>query len=157
MIDSMTVVRDAAQRLGTALAAAGVTGWAVVTDGAPPRVADARVVEMRLVSCSPVVNGLSTYRLDCQLVLRGRADNEAQAAVTAADVSALFAVAQRCMQGLPGGQVTVGGEPIAQYLDSRLDQLASGVLAESMQVAPVGALALWVHFADDFSESEQRD
>lgn len=153
MMDSLSVVRDVAARLSAALASAGVTGWAVVTDVSAPRVADARVLELRLVAAAPVTPGLSTYRLDCQLVIRGRADNESQAAVTAADVLRLFSAAQVCVQGLPGVCVEVGSEVVAQFLDSRLDQLASGVLADSLQVAPVGALVLWVHFADDFLES----
>lgn len=149
MIDALTVMRDCGERLSEMIGAAGVTGWAVVTDVSAPRVADARVVELRLVGCTPVVNGLSTYRLDCQLVFRGRADNDAQAALTAADLTGLFSAAVGAVQLLPGTTVLSGERPVAQYLDARLDQLASGVLAESMQVAPVGALVLWVHFADD--------
>lgn len=149
MIDTLTVTRDCAERLSEMIGAAGLTGWEVVTDIAAPRVADTRVVELRLVSCTPVVNGLSTYRLDCQVVVRGRVDNEALAAVTSSDLSALFGAAVYAVQLLPGNLVEISGRQVAQYLDARLDQLASGVLPASMQVAPVGSLVLWVHFSDE--------
>lgn len=149
MIDSMTVMRDYAGRLAELLAAGGVTGWQVVTDGEAPRVSDARVLELRLVRVSPVVNGLSTYKLDCQLVIRGSADNAAQAEATAADVALIFSVAQTCAQWLPGTDVADKSGVAARYLDTRLDQLASGVISDSLQVAPVGALTLWVYFADE--------
>lgn len=148
MIDSLTITRHVADLLTAALAAAGINHWQVCTDVTGPRIADARVLELRLTTAAPVVQGLSTYRLDCQLVLRGGADNSAQAAATAHDVAAIFRAALPVIQQLPGTLVTVDGVALAQFLDSRLDQLQSGILAESMAIAPVAALILWVHCAD---------
>lgn len=153
MIDSLTVMEDVAGRFRAGLADAGVTGWDVVADFGGPREADRPVVLVRLVNAQATTPGLPTWRMDCQVILSKGCETEMAGMALGPDVLGVYEVLAGVVSGLAGddvvrGDASGGGDVVARFQGARLEQLRSGILAESGTMAPVGEMVLFVYFAE---------
>lgn len=153
MIDSLTVMEDVAGRFRAGLAGAGVTGWQVVADFGGPREADEPAVLVRLVNAAATTPGLPTWRLDCQVILSKGCETDLASLALGPEVLSVFEVLEGVVRGLAGEDVVrsnADGDDavLAKYQGARLEQLRSGIMAESGTMAPVGELVLFVYFAE---------
>ncbi len=151
MVDTLTVMRDLESKVRGWLSTAQVgEGWQVRADFGGAREADTSCILLRLVSCGATTPGLPTHRMNVQVILSKRQDTSAEAALMASEVQEIYGVIEAGVRALPGTDVEshdgTQTEVIAKYKGTRLEQLRSGILAESMALAPVAELALFVYF-----------